>query len=581
MRVTNRWIALSLLTVLGGCFFQYDYAPTGGGGMGGGSVDASSASGAGSLGGNGGTGGGSTGTSPSEFVPGETTATPVCKHVFCDSRPSGCLEKDCFGVKWARRAGNLDHEQRAAGIAIFEGAQPVVAIAGTYVDSSFELSGSSNSVKLPDASPSDPTDAFKEGFVGLYALETGAPSWATNLGNPTNENKVRPVPIAGDSREARSVAFDSTGNVIVGGYEDPPGGTRRLILQKYVPTAAESLVWSKATLGSVTSRTEIIAISIAADSIFVLGRALKSAEVTGCKDNLGNPVHLQSGPFVAKLDGGGNCSWLKTMESTDGVDYDLAVPTAIHADLSAVWITGTFTGMLDVTPIASFTATAASQAFAIELSLNDGSIQTAFRFEGPEKSATPLGITKNPNGHILLVGEAEGSSTLALGLEGKGAFVTDIERKGPSTFLVSPYTFPVTGVGVPGAKATSIAINQGLAFVTGLFAGTLTVGPPGAGASEVTSTDIGGNATPVPFLAVFKPNASSAPDLLSFDAFPSTSTAYNSSFVVLAQSANYVALGGAWSQDLNFTTQNPQSSVSLPPSSSSKVDAFAALFKLP
>lgn len=529
-------------------------------------------------------GDGGMGSSSSGFVSGENTADPDCDQPLCDSRGPACLATNCLQVQWARRAGNLEHEQLANSIAIFNGMTQAVAIAGIYVNDSVDLGENSTGIVLPAPSP---TDSFREGFVAMYDLQTGTPLWAANLGDPTSQNKLRPPPLVGDSREALSVAFDSQGRVIVAGFENMTGGGRRLILQKYNPAlGVEGMEWSRWALGSASSDTQAIAVTTVGTDIYLLGRAKANSADTGCIDQLSMPVHLKSGPFVARLDETGNCKWLTSIESTDGVDFDLAVPTAMtasYADMHGIWFTGTFAGELDVTPAPKITASgAATNAFAIQLDAKDGLIKSALKFSDPDGKDTPLGITTSSQGFIFLVGEADGMSTLAPGLtSGKGAFVTQIERTGPSTFNIAPYTFPVQGVPLPGAKTTGVTFDKDLIYVAGSFAGTLSVMPAGTVPIDVSAADPAGNATPVPFLAVFQPGEVGAPNLLSFDAFPSNATSYNSSFVVLAQRGDYVALGGAWSYDLDFTTHNPPYAGILPPPGGNKVDAFAALFKMP
>lgn len=570
MRKMNQWIALALMATLGGCFFAYDYEPTANSGGAGGGGSAISGSGV----------GGSTG-SAAGVIDGESTADPNCGQPLCDSRPAApeCLATNCLQLQWARRAGIVEADQNARAIAISGHASPIIAIAGSYSNKSFEFLPSMTPPKLPEANMMAP---FTDGYVALYHGNNGVPYWVTNFGDPTLPNTTT-APAPGVHRVATSVAFDSANNLIVAGFEDTANGSRRLIVQKYSAGSANSAdrLWSKAAFGMESSRTEIIAIATAQTDIYLLGRAEASMAPIGCTDPTGSAAQLKSGPFVAKLDGAGTCVWLNSM---DAASVDGAAPTAIttsNIDNYGVWITGTIKNKTAFGTLLLDPGIMGPMPFAAKFDATIGQSQGAYLLDAPSNSVFPLGIVTHTNEKIYLVGEAFGTSDIAPNVpSGKsGAFVAQVSPIGNSASTIdSAYDFPITGSTNNGARTTGIAISNNLIFVSGVFAGILGVTPK----QEISTVDAIGNPHAAPFLAVLKPATNvSAPELLSFDAFPAGKAPYQTNTVALAQNGKYVALGGGWLFDLDFTTHNPTKNGLLPSADTTSADAFAALFKLP
>lgn len=207
---------------------------------------------------------------------------------------------------------------------------------------------------------------------------------------------------------ANAVAYDSTGNVYVGGsfagtVDFDPVGTLELdaangpgFLAKYTP--AGTLLWARNVGGAVND--------LAVDGS---GNVVATGGFEGTKDfnpNAGVANLTSAGAqdvFVVRLSSNGNYSWARRVGGGAGLS-DVGNGVAVDA-IGRAYVTGYFQGTVDFDPgagVSNLSAQALTDAFVLRLTTaGNFSFAKAIRGNGSERGN---GIAIDPAGNVYTVG---------------------------------------------------------------------------------------------------------------------------------------------------------------------------------
>jgi len=252
-------------------------------------------------------------------------------------------------------------------------------------------------------------------FIAKYDV-SGRVLWAKGIGSTKSD-------------QARAVAVDAQGNIIVGGHftGDVDFGTKldgthvRLVsggtlgtdafVAKYDAANPPNVIWAQKFGSANPSADRCSALVVDGANIFM------SAVIDAAGADFGGIILNTAGlddVAVAKLSGAtGATLWAKRW---GGSNQDR--PNGIAADRSGdVWITGTFAGTTDLGSGPISAAPAANRIFLSRYSGTDGSYRNgSVRTMGNTSFNSGNGVTVSPSGNVFITGACVGAVDFGGGL---------------------------------------------------------------------------------------------------------------------------------------------------------------------
>lgn len=510
MRSRNQWIALAMLAGLGGCFFNYDYAPSGGtGGATGGNVSSSGVSTGGS-----GVGGSSTSTSS-----GGTCTVTVCGDKAGNSTCTPTPGTPCAASDWASRYGTTDNLQEAHAIAM--GPNNEVIIGGVYVNEALMVGIDGPTLNAASGNNS---------FLLRFSAE----------GNLNGLASVQGSDIVG-------LAVNSMGHVSAITYED----SQTSLLQQWTPLGSQlsDPIWTRKFTNALAT-----AVAVGLDStIYVLGQAGVGAKLG--KDETGATTDIAAGMFVARYMANGSLTWAKPFQPQDPSKSDAVHGAAITIN-NGIWITGYFRTSLTAAGGSGITGNDGKNMFLVKLTEVDGLIdpmhQHVYSPQTADGAIEPASLSVE-SGNVYVVGKVQGPTDFSgdLGSKEDAAFMLRVDGQPIEPDVKRVIRSEIIGANVYGSRMTGVVASNGRLYVAGTYSGALKIDPF---ASAVRSPGPVGSDLNTPFIAQLDPSNLAS---LSFTPFPGDGESFLNRHVYFAAAAmsglpTHLAIAGAWTNTLNF-----------------------------
>lgn len=524
------------IATLGGCILAYDYDAHDTTGVGG---DAGSANGG--SGGFGGTGGSTSSSSSSSGMGGAGGAggAVACNVSICnDPSLENCNVGSCNTLDWTRRFGTLMALQEARAVTLDSAGNIIVG--GAYSTDAFDMGGTML-----------PATGSLTGFVARLNV-TGA----VEMAKQTTAGAVL------------GIATDAMNDVIVAGYQ-VQGTEEFFLVQKRTIANSLNLAWG-VSYGVSPVKTRALAVDTDANNnIYVAGTTSGNFSI-----DCPTATTISMGMFILKLGPDSTCQWVEEY-STAGIDN--ITPTALRVgnDMN-VWVTGHFQAVLADSAGNQLKSTGGRDMFLLRHNVDTGVPGLPYGY-GPGAdnlggTIAPADIDIDAQGNIFVAGTLQGQTVFdPTQVQGQiSAFVTKIDS---TTGVHFPFVLRASaGVG-ESAHATGVAMGGGKLFVSGMFAGKITVD---ATQPDVVAPLDGGVAqSNTAFLAVFDPVLLK---LLSFEYFAGYGHQPGAGTVKVAAGQTSTVLAGGWSKSLDFANGMGGPNFLAQDPSSMATDVFIAKF---
>lgn len=468
---------------------------------------------------------------------------PPCT-VIC-GKANHCDALACLEPAWTHRYGNAEDNQEANGVTV--DANGTIALVGSY----------ENSTLVFDTYNAAGMAGFSSWFLATIA-PTGTPSWAKAVAT----SDVTALRTRGFGVAITQNSIVTVGQINVSGTTDFDGF---------------AIVYRRSDLDFATNASQFLGGDMPDQAVAVVADGLDSYVVGTMSDTAFNkkascPNDMEAftaGAYVVKYNEFGGCQWLQRFKG------NTIHPTAIasvDASKNGVWITGTFSGTMELPGSLTVPLTTAdSEAFLVHLD-SSGMATQAFQFgatDGSKKAApvSPMAMTMAPAGTLYLAGQVQGPTAFSPELSDlqTAAFVASFPSKGTTNLPEWSVTFPSGTSAKSGARATGITLDGDNLFVAGSFGETITT--PSRDVTETISE---------PGAHIFLSRIRTIDQaVVAFHHFSGRNESYDNQNIAVAKAPDGVVLAGSWRSKIIFEAGSKTLTLNDLPNAMTK-DAFVA-----